>query len=206
MAEMTRYVFATPAKGIATGTKACGRCRVRYLLAIITTAFLLASLQGCVTETRRESALDSTGRGVSVELRRAITGIGYKGVLFTPLDTQGAVLLGWTPSAYDIARMESHLPQILPDAGPRLFASGSARPVPPCDPVRCSPSGGRRRSFRPRPLRSSRPSERRSPGRARDGARASTREAARSGRAPRSRRDARGPRGRSAHLKCSLIQ
>ena len=124
MAEMTRYVFATPAKGIATGTKACGRCRVRYLLAIIATAFLLAPSQGCVTETRRESALDSTGRGVSVELRRAITGIGYKGVLFTPLDTQGSVLLGWTPSAYDIARMESHLPQILPDAGPRLFASG----------------------------------------------------------------------------------
>ena len=98
------------------------RPRWNLSYSFIAATFLLILLQGCVTETKRRSALDSSSRAVSVELRRPIIGISYKGVLFTPLDAEGNELLGWTPSEYDIARMEAHLPRILPDAGPGLFA------------------------------------------------------------------------------------
>ncbi len=84
--------------------------------------FLVISNLGCVTETKRRSALDPSARAVSVELRRPIAGIGYTGVLFTPLDAAGDALLGWTPSEYEIARMEARLPSLLKDAGPKLFA------------------------------------------------------------------------------------
>ena len=87
----------------------------------------LASLlaPGCVSEPRHENASTRGNRAVSVELRRAITGVGYSGVLFTPLDEKGGERSGFTPSEYDIARMEARLPQILREAGPRLFAAES---------------------------------------------------------------------------------
>ncbi len=97
------------------------RCAWNTALAFAIVVLVIA-VQGCVTETKRRSALDPSARVVSVELRRPITGIGYKGVLFTPLDAAGDALLGWTPSNYDIARMEARLPSLLPGAGPKLFA------------------------------------------------------------------------------------
>ena len=111
-------VYAIAPGAIARGALTGGR----LTLSVIAAAFLVMSIQGCVTETKRRSALDSSARAVSVELRRTIAGIGYSGVLFTPLDAKGAELLGWTPSEYDIARMEAHLPNLLSDAGPKLFA------------------------------------------------------------------------------------
>lgn len=96
----------------------------RRALLFVPVACLAIFIQGCVTEATRQSSLDPSALAVSVELRRVITGIGYKGVLFTPLDAEGAELLGWTPSAYDIARMEARVPELLERAGPRLFAEG----------------------------------------------------------------------------------
>ncbi len=122
MAGSTRRVLAAPPFATAATRGACAGWR--RFLPLVAMAFLVTSLPGCVTETKRQSGLDPEGRAVSVELRRPIVGIGYDGVLFTPLDAKGAQLLGWAPSEYDIARMEARLPGMLAGAGPRLFADG----------------------------------------------------------------------------------
>lgn len=122
MAGSTRRVPTAPPFDTAATRGA--RASWRRFLSIVAMASLVTPLPGCVTETKRRSGLDPRGRSVSVELRRPIVGIGYDGILFTPLDAKGAHLLGWSPSEFDIARMEARLPEILPEAGPRLFADG----------------------------------------------------------------------------------
>jgi len=123
MAESTRRVSTVPLVDPAAtrGT----RPSWHRSISLVAVAFLVISLPGCVTETKRQSGLDPGSRAVSVELRRPIGGIGYAGVLFTPLDAEGGHLLGWAPSEYDIARMEAHLPGMLREAGPGMFADGS---------------------------------------------------------------------------------
>ena len=126
MPEVTRRCIyrAAPAEYTATGTEAHWRPagRLPHFLVAAFFSILLSLSHGCVTETKSQSEFTPSALGVSVELRRTITGIGYEGVLFTPLDAEGAKLLGWSPSEFDIARMEARLPQILLEAGPRVFA------------------------------------------------------------------------------------
>jgi hypothetical protein len=122
MAELTRRCVSRPSSEAATAYGA--RPGWQRRLAFLGAAFLIIAFQGCVTETRSKSGLEPGARAVSVELRRTISGIGYNGVLFTPLDGEGADLLGWTPSEYDIARMEALVPENLVAASPRLFAAG----------------------------------------------------------------------------------
>jgi len=95
-----------------------------FVASWVATALFVISLPACVTETKRKSGLDLGSHEVSIELRRPIVGIGYDGVLFKLLDAEGAQLLGFTPSEYDIARMEARVPGMLRSAGPRLFAEG----------------------------------------------------------------------------------
>ena len=105
-----------------------GRVTPRYsrrrVIALLAVLLATGVGPGCVRERLRGSTLDQDGRVVSVELRRRVTGVGYTGVLFTPLDAEGAEIFGFTPSDYDIARMEAVLPQLLQAAGPRLFEEG----------------------------------------------------------------------------------
>ena len=95
-----------------------GVCGARFLLAALVAGLLLA----CVQEKTRPSLLPNA---VSVELRRTVVGIGYEGVVFTPLDAEGEGPLGFSPSDLDIATMEARLPALLADHS----AFGGSPPV-----------------------------------------------------------------------------
>ncbi|NQZ96446.1 MAG: hypothetical protein HRU01_08055 [Myxococcales bacterium] len=83
---------------------------MRTLAAPFLAAVVAALLTACVQEKTRPSLLPKT---VSVELRRAVVGVGYQGVVFTPLDAGGGAPLGFSPSDLDIATMEARLPSLL---------------------------------------------------------------------------------------------
>lgn len=65
----------------------------------------------------------------SVELVQPVSGPGYVGVLFVPLDSRGRSLLGWVPDRSDVARVEAQLPERLAAAPPASFPDVSTHLV-----------------------------------------------------------------------------
>jgi hypothetical protein len=83
-------------------------------------ALALMASSGCV-----EAPVEQR-RAPSTELHRPVSGPGYVGVLFIPLDPAGRSIMGWVPDRSDVMRVEARLPELLAGTPPAAYPQVAA--------------------------------------------------------------------------------